>query len=128
MLWQIAVVKRKGLATNDFSTPLQGGITAMKKRKIGIFFLALLMLIAAFAASKVTRIQESKGEYVDDSVITNKVKTLLGADVFFNSFEISVETYQGTVQLSGFVHSQKAVDKAGEIVRAVKGVKFIKMI
>jgi len=128
MLWQIAVVKRKGLAASNFSTQLQGGITAMKKRKIVIFFLALLMLIAAFAASKVTRIQESKGEYVDDSVITNKVKTLLGADVFFNSFEISVETYQGTVQLSGFVHSQKAVDKAGEIVRAVKGVKAIKMI
>ena len=100
----------------------------MIKRNIVISFLALLMLIATFAASKVTRIQESKGEYVDDSVITNKVKALLGADAFFNSFEISVETYQGTVQLSGFVNSQKAVDKAGEIVRSVKGVKSIKMI
>ncbi|MDQ7839391.1 MAG: BON domain-containing protein, partial [Thermodesulfobacteriota bacterium] len=42
------------------------------------------------------------------------------------SFQISVETYQGTVQLSGFVNSQKAVDKAGEIVRSVKGVKSVK--
>ncbi len=48
--------------------------------------------------------------------------------IFFNSFEISVETYQGTVELSGFVHSQKAVDKAGEIVRNVKEVRSIKMI
>ena len=100
----------------------------MKKRNIVIPLLVLLMLIATLAASTTTRTQESKGEYVDDSVITNKVKALLGADDFFNSFEISVETYQGTVQLSGFVNSQKAVDKAGEIVRSVKGVKSIKMI
>jgi hypothetical protein len=120
--------KRKGLATNHFTTPLQGGITAMKKRNIVISILALLVLIATFAASTAMRTQENKGEYVDDSVITNKVKALLGADDFFNSFDISVETYQGAVQLSGFVNSQKAVDKAGEIVRSVKGVKSIKMI
>jgi osmotically-inducible protein OsmY len=100
----------------------------MKKRNIVIPLLVLLMLIATLAASTTTRTQESKGEYVDDSVIRNKVKALLGADDFFKSFEISVETYQGTVQLSGFVNSQKAVDKAGEIVRSVKGVKSIKMI
>jgi len=100
----------------------------MKKRNIVIPLLVLLMLIATFAASTATRTQESTGKYVDDSVITNKIKALLGADDFFKSFEISVETYQGTVQLSGFVNSQKAVDKADEIVRSVKGVKSIKMI
>jgi hypothetical protein len=78
----------------------------MKKRNIVISLLVFLMLIVTYAASKATRIQESKGECVDDPVITNKVKTLLGADVFFNSFEISVETYTGTVQLSGFFNSQ----------------------
>ena len=100
----------------------------MKKRNIVVSLLVLLMLIATFAASTATRTQESKGEYVDDSVITNKVKALLGADDFFNSLDISVETYQGTVQLSGFVTSQKAIDKASEIVRSVKGVQSIKMI
>ena len=98
----------------------------MKKRNIVIRFLVLLMLIATFAACASTRTHESAGEYVDDSVITNKVKALLAEDDFFKSFQISVETYQGTVQLSGFVNSQKAVDKAGEIVRSVKGVKSIK--
>jgi osmotically-inducible protein OsmY len=86
------------------------------------------MLIATFAACTSTRTHESAGEYVDDSIITNKVKSLLGADDFFKSFEISVETYQGTVQLSGFVDSHKAVNKAGEIVRSVKGVKSIRII
>ena len=70
--------------------------------------------------------QESTGEYVDDSVITTKVKSLLAADDFLKSFEISIETYNGTVQLSGFVDSQKAIDKAGEIARGVKGVKSVK--
>ncbi len=98
----------------------------MKKRNIVIHFLVLLMLIATFAACASTRTHESTGEYVDDSVITTKVKTQLATDDFLKSFQISVETYQGTVQLSGFVNSQKAVDKADEIVRSVKGVKSVK--
>jgi len=98
----------------------------MKKRNIVVLFLVLLMLIATFAACASTPTRESTGEYIDDSVITTKVKSLLAADDFLKSFQISVETYQGTVQLSGFVNSQKAVDKAGDIVRSVKGVKSIK--
>ena len=98
----------------------------MKKRNIVIHCLVLLMLIATFVACASTSKQESTGEYVDDSVITTKVKTLLAADDFLKSFRISVETYKGTVQLSGFVGSQKAVDKAGEIARSVKGVKSVK--
>jgi len=98
----------------------------MKKRNIVIHFLMILILIATFAACAATRTQESTGEYVDDSVITNKVKALLAEDDFLKSFQISVESFKGTVQLSGFVNSQKAVDKAGEIVRSVKGVKSIK--
>jgi len=60
------------------------------------------------------------------SDITTKVKSLLAADDFLKSFEISVETYKGSVQLSGFVNSQQAVDKAGQIARSVKGVKSVK--
>ena len=98
----------------------------MKKRSIVIYCLVLLMLIATFAACASTRTQESTGEYVDDSVITTKVKALLAEDDFFKSFQISVETFKGVVQLSGFVNSQQAVNKAGEIVRSVQGVKSVK--
>jgi osmotically-inducible protein OsmY len=86
----------------------------------------IMMLIATFVACASTSKQESTGEYVDDSVITTKVKSLLAADDFLKSFDISVETYKGTVQLSGFVSSQQAVDKAGQITRGVKGVKSVK--
>jgi len=98
----------------------------MKKRNIIIHLLVLLMLIATFSACAATSTRESSGEFVDDSVITTKVKSLLAADDFLKSFQISAETYQGTVQLSGFVNSQKAVDKAAEIVKSVKGVKSLK--
>ena len=98
----------------------------MKKRNIVIHCLVLLMVIAAFAACAATRTQESAGEYVDDSVITNKVKALLAEDDFLKSFQISVETRKGIVQLSGFVDSQNAVNKAVQITRDVKGVKSIK--
>jgi len=98
----------------------------MKKRNKVVGYFVLVMLIASFMACDSTSKQEGAGEYVDDSVITTKVKSLLAADDFLKSFEISVETYKGTVQLSGFVDSQKAIDKAGEIARGVKGVKSVK--
>jgi hypothetical protein len=116
----------KGPVTDHFTTNVQRGVTVMKKRNIVVHCLVLLMLIATFAACAATRTQESTGEYIDDSVITTKVKSLLAADDFLKSFQISVETFRGTVQLSGFVNSQKAVDKAAEIVRSVKGIKSIK--
>ena len=98
----------------------------MKKRNAVIYGLVLLMLIATFAACAATRTRESTGEYIDDSVITTKVKSLLAADDFFKSFKISVVTYKGSVQLSGFVNSKQAVDKAVEITRSVNGVKSVK--
>jgi osmotically-inducible protein OsmY len=98
----------------------------MKMRKIFIYGLVLLMMIATLAACASTPTRSSTGEYIDDSVITTKVKTLLAEDDFLKSFKISVETYKGAVQLSGFVNSQQAVDKAGQIARSVKGVDSVK--
>jgi osmotically-inducible protein OsmY len=98
----------------------------MKKRNIVIHCLVLLMLIATLAACASTRTSESTGEYVDDSVITTKVKSQLAADDFLKSFQISVETYKGVVQLSGFVNSQQAVDEAEQIATSVNGVTSVK--
>ena len=98
----------------------------MQKRTIFIRYFVLLLLIATFVACASTPKHESTGEYVDDSVITTKVKSLLADDDFLKSFQISVETYKGVVQLSGFVDSQKAVDKADQITSGVEGVKSVK--
>jgi len=98
----------------------------MKKRNIAVYCLMLLMLIVTFSACASSRTHESTGEFVDDAVITTKVKSLIADNDFLKSFQISVETFQGTVQLSGFVNSQQAVDKASEITRSVQGIKSIK--
>jgi len=105
----------------------------MKKRNVFTRCLVLLMLLAVvvvgssvFVSCAATRTHESTGGYVDDSVITTKVKSLLAEDDFLKSFQIGVETFKGTVQLRGFVNSQKAADKAGEITRSVKGVMSVK--
>ena len=98
----------------------------MKKINIVIHFLVILMLIATLAACTATRTQSSAGEYVDDSVITTKVKSLLAGDDFLKSFQIGVESNKGIVQLSGFVDSQMAVDKAAQITKGVEGVKSIR--
>jgi osmotically-inducible protein OsmY len=98
----------------------------MKKSYIVIRCLVVLIMIAAFAACASTSKQSSTGEYFDDSVITSKIKTQLATDDFLKSFQISVETYHGTVQLSGFVDSQDAIDKAGKIAGGIAGVKSVK--
>ena len=98
----------------------------MKNRSRFVGYFVMIMLMVSFAACASTSERGSAGEYIDDSVITTKVKSLLAADDFLKSFQISVETFKGTVQLSGFVASQEAVNNAGEIARSVKGVQVVK--
>ena len=90
----------------------------MKKSNIVIRCLLALALVAALAACASTPKQASTGEFLDDSVITTKVKTLLAADNLLKSFQISVETYRGTVQLSGFVGTKELVEKIRSLLGA----------
>jgi osmotically-inducible protein OsmY len=69
---------------------------------------------------------EGTGEYVDDTVITAKVKTAILEQPGLKSAEINVETFKGVVQLSGFVTSQASVDSAVQVARNVKGVSSVK--
>ncbi|WP_020565450.1 BON domain-containing protein [Methylosarcina fibrata] len=69
---------------------------------------------------------ETAGAYLDDSVVTTKVKTALFNEPGLDSGEITVETYKGVVQLSGFVESQSDIDRAVEVARKVEGVKSVK--
>jgi len=69
---------------------------------------------------------ESVGEYVDDAVITTKVKAAVLEESTLKSAEINVETYKGTVQLTGFVRSRADINKAVEVAGKVKGVKSVK--
>lgn len=70
--------------------------------------------------------QESTGEYLDDAVITTKVKAAIFNEPSLKSSEIKVVTYKGDVQLSGFVSSDEARRRAVEVAKTVKGVKSVK--
>ena len=86
--------------------------------------LALSLMTAAGCAS--TARHEGTGEYIDDSVITTKVKAMLFDEPNLRSGQINVETFKGVVQLSGFVSTQADINRAVEIARSVKGVEAVK--
>jgi osmotically-inducible protein OsmY len=69
---------------------------------------------------------EGTGEYIDDSVITTKVKAAVLNEPSLKSSEVNVETYKGVVQLSGFVNSEADITKAADVARSVKGVTSVK--
>jgi hyperosmotically inducible protein len=93
-------------------------------RKLSMTVAALLIATSVGCAS--TARQEGTGEYVDDTVVTGKIKTAILAEPTLKSAEINVETFKGVVQLSGFVSSQAMEDKAVAVTRGVGGVKSVK--
>ena len=92
-----------------------------------ILFASLVALGAAgVTGCAVTDGQSSVGAYVDDTAITTQVKTKLAEDTSVSASRISVETLQGTVQLSGFATSDAEKARAAQLARSVKGVKNIR--
>ena len=93
-------------------------------RFFSVLFIAVLLTAVIGCAPTPTR--EGTGEYVDDSVITTKVKAAIFNEASLKSAEINVETFRGVVQLSGFVSSQANITRAIEVARGVDGVKSVK--
>jgi osmotically-inducible protein OsmY len=83
-------------------------------------------LVATMAGCASTPTKEGTGEYVDDTVITAKVKASIFNEPTLKASEINVETFKGDVQLSGFVSNPQDAQKAVEIARGVKGVTSVK--
>lgn len=96
----------------------------MKQLKYFITIFTAIIFMSILGCASTTK-SEGTGEYLDDSVITTKVKAAVFAEPTLKSTEINVETYKGIVQLSGFVSSQSSIDRAEEVARGVKGVKSV---
>ena len=94
------------------------------KRFIYAFILALSLVSIGGCAS--TQKQEGTGEYLDDSLVTSKIKAAILKDPDLSSAEINVETFKGEVQLSGYVNSIADITKAVEVAQGVKGVNSVK--
>lgn len=82
-----------------------------------------MLMIAPGCSSTATR--ASTGEYIDDSVVTTKVKTDLARDAATPGSAISVETFKGRVLLSGFVDKAEQKAQAGSVAAKVAGAKDV---
>ncbi len=93
-------------------------------KTLSAVLLAVTLVSVVGCAS--TSQQSGTGEYVDDAVITTKVKAAIFNEPTLKSAEINVETFKGVVQLSGFVNSQADISKAVSLARSVNGVTAVK--
>lgn len=97
----------------------------MKTFKRAIPLLAILAVAGLMGCASTPK-SEGTGQYVDDSVITTKVKTAIFEQPDLKSAEINVETFKGVVQLSGFVRSEKDIKIALDTAGHVPGVTSVK--
>ena len=84
-----------------------------------------LLLLAALTGCTNTRHEASAPQYINSSAITFKIKQDLLRDPIIRSHPISVSTYQDTVTLSGKVKNEIQEERAIEIARSVRGVKYV---
>jgi len=98
------------------------------KKHVSTFFMAAFLAVplVSVVGCGATSTQQGTGEYVDDTVITTKVKALILEDPLTKVMEIKVKTFKGEVQLSGFVSSRAAANRAIELARSVQGVTSVK--
>ena len=94
------------------------------KRVFQMLLSAVMLSVVLGCTGNANR--ESTGEYIDDSWITSKVKAAYVKDNSLKASEISVETFKGTVQLSGFVADPGDVSHAADVARGIKGVTSVK--
>jgi osmotically-inducible protein OsmY len=92
----------------------------------GLRALLTILLLTAAVGCAPTRTHEGTGQYVDDSVITTKVKAAILGEPGLKSSEINVETFKGVVQLSGFVNSSADIGTATKVAHNVAGVTSVK--
>jgi osmotically-inducible protein OsmY len=97
----------------------------MKELKNIYIIMAALLFMSMLGCASTSK-TAGTGEYIDDSVITTKVKAAIFNEPTLKSAEINVETFKGTVQLSGFVSGQADISKAVEVAKTVEGVKAVK--
>lgn len=95
----------------------------MMKRSLiaGLASVALMMTMVAVPSHA----QKSAGDMVDDGAIAASIKAGLLDNANTSAMKVNVESYKGTVQLSGFVESQTEKDAAGKVAADVTGVKKV---
>ncbi len=95
-------------------------------RLLRILALATFTGATLLSGCSVMRGQETAGAYVDDAAITTVIKAKFVEDKIVSAGSISVETLNGTVQLSGFANSAEEKSKAEQIARNSRNVRAVR--
>jgi hyperosmotically inducible protein len=106
------------------SEPSTQGNTMKYARALAFAALAGITIISTGCA--VGRGQETAGSYVDDTAITTTIKAKYARDQTVSMTALSVETLNGTVQLSGFAKSAVEKALAESIARDTKNVRAVR--
>ncbi len=99
---------------------------SLKPIALAALFTASLGLVTFGGGCAATATRESTGEYVGDSSITLKVKAAFVKDPLVKAIDVTVETFKGVVQLSGFVNTTEEKAQAGRVAATIKGVTDVK--
>jgi hyperosmotically inducible periplasmic protein len=97
-----------------------------KIRNAGIAVSLCAILGGPLCGCAETAEHRSTGQYIDDAALTTKVKAKLLEDSLTEGLKVDVDTYEGTVQLSGFVDSERERARASELAQGVAGVKLVR--
>lgn len=97
----------------------------MFNRKHNIRIIPVALALSLLIGCAATPTQESSGQYIDDSAITTKVKAALLRDPQVSGLAINVDTFKGTVQLSGFANSELERRQAAALAKSVEGVTAV---
>lgn len=98
----------------------------MKQLSKYLSFLVMVFALVSLVSCASSHKKEGTGEYIDDAVITTKVKAAILQEETLKVTEINVETFKGVVQLSGFVNSQADINTAVRVASGINGVKSVK--
>lgn len=98
----------------------------MKRFAMYLLMSLLAIAVLSFMGCAPTETRQAPGEYMDDATTTTKVKSAIFDDPDLKVLEISVETFRGEVQLSGFVSSEETAARAVAVAGSVSGVKAVR--
>jgi osmotically-inducible protein OsmY len=102
------------------------GALDMLSKKLSALLVAIAMSGAMLVGCSSAPTQQPAGEAIEDGVVTAKVKAKLIEDPVTKTHRINVETFKGTVQLSGFVETEQARTRALQLAKETAGVRNVK--
>jgi hyperosmotically inducible periplasmic protein len=99
--------------------------TKYNRSSLWIIIVAAFFAAFHYAGCAGTSTRESTGEYIDDAAITTKVKAAFANDPTVSAIDVKVETFKGTVSLSGFVDTKEQKKQAETVAKGIAGVQKV---